>query len=292
MALKERLTTIGLDHLARLDHSRRFGMEYARSGGIVKYLAFRPGGLHKFELSEEEFDKTYRQKLLQNIGSVALDLMYMTHRAYLPDDGVYDIILEIYTMSTTSGTMDLTTLNGKQLTDHYNGLAKASGRGLVKEFKSKAEAIKRIEALHEESKKPSTEQVERASEKKAEAEKLTAKVIAKAAKKPKVAPAEKDPGSDAIKATAQTLSKSAPAKKTKTERFPTAAKKAAKKSATKPAGGGRGLGIGAFCMGLIKKGKSNEEVLEAVRKEFPDAATSASSVAWYRNKLKSEGEIS
>ena len=41
-------------------------------------------------------------------------------------------------------------------------------------------------------------------------------------------------------------------------------------------------------MELIRKGKDNAAVLEAVKAKFPDASTSPSSVAWYRNKLKSE----
>jgi hypothetical protein len=44
-------------------------------------------------------------------------------------------------------------------------------------------------------------------------------------------------------------------------------------------------------MELILKGKSNEDVLAAVAKQFEGAKTSAASIAWYRNKLKSEGQL-
>ena len=63
-----------------------------------------------------------------------------------------------------------------------------------------------------------------------------------------------------------------------------------KKAAGAPAQKGRG--IGAFCEGLLVKGKSAEEILAAVRKEFPGAKTSMASIAWYRNKLVQEGALS
>lgn len=58
-----------------------------------------------------------------------------------------------------------------------------------------------------------------------------------------------------------------------------AAKKAPKaKAAKKP-------GVGARQVALILAGKTNEQVLAAVRKEFPGAATTAACVAWYRSKV-------
>lgn len=48
----------------------------------------------------------------------------------------------------------------------------------------------------------------------------------------------------------------------------------------------RGIGLGAFCVGLIQAGKSNAEILEAVKAKWPDAKTSVSSLGWYRNNLK------
>lgn len=60
-----------------------------------------------------------------------------------------------------------------------------------------------------------------------------------------------------------------------------------KKAAAVP----RGQGIGAFCEGLLLKGKSTEEVLAAVKEKFPAAKTGPASVAWYRNKLREEGTL-
>lgn len=66
------------------------------------------------------------------------------------------------------------------------------------------------------------------------------------------------------------------------------AEKAAKAKAAKPPSEAkpRGLGIGAFCVELIKKGKSNDEILEAVRAKWPDAKTTTASLNWYRADIK------
>lgn len=279
--MKKPLITIGPDHLCKLDHNRHIGVEYYRDDGVVRYLAYTPHGLESFSMSPAQFDREFRQRLLQPIRSVAVDLLAATHRYdYAPGDGVLDILMEIYTMASTNGTNDLGSLDMKGLTEHYNGLAKALGRGPVKGFKSKAEALKRIEAVSAEASKPSEKQKEHATEMAKEP----------AAKKAAKEPAAKT-GARAMKATAEQLAASskpekADREKAKAARFPSAAKKAPKKSdgEKKP----RGQGIGAFCMELIKKGKSNEQVLAAVREKFPGASTSPASVAWYRNKLKDE----
>lgn len=49
-------------------------------------------------------------------------------------------------------------------------------------------------------------------------------------------------------------------------------------------------GVGDVAIEALRAGKSNEEVLAIVQKKFPDASVSASSIAWYRNKLRSDGE--
>lgn len=49
-------------------------------------------------------------------------------------------------------------------------------------------------------------------------------------------------------------------------------------------------GVGTVAIEAIKAGKTNEEALEAVKAEFPDAKTSLASINWYRNKLRSDGE--
>ncbi len=49
-------------------------------------------------------------------------------------------------------------------------------------------------------------------------------------------------------------------------------------------------GVGTVAMEAIRAGKTNEEALEAVLDEFPEAKTSLASINWYRNKLRSDGE--
>ncbi len=48
-------------------------------------------------------------------------------------------------------------------------------------------------------------------------------------------------------------------------------------------------GVGTAAVEAIKAGHTNQEVLEIVLKEFPDANTGISSINWYRNRLRSEG---
>lgn len=50
-------------------------------------------------------------------------------------------------------------------------------------------------------------------------------------------------------------------------------------------------GIGGFCERLLVEGKSNEDILKAVKKEYPSAKTSAASLAWYRSRLREEGKL-
>jgi hypothetical protein len=49
-------------------------------------------------------------------------------------------------------------------------------------------------------------------------------------------------------------------------------------------------GVGDLAKQLIRDGKSNEEVLAAIKAQFPEAKTSMASVNWYRNNLRSQGE--
>lgn len=74
-----------------------------------------------------------------------------------------------------------------------------------------------------------------------------------------------------------------PAAKAKAKPAAKAAKAAPK---TAKAEGTKKRGIGAFCKELIAKGKTNDEILEAVAKEFPDAGTTKGSIAFYRNAVK------
>ncbi len=48
-------------------------------------------------------------------------------------------------------------------------------------------------------------------------------------------------------------------------------------------------GVGKVAIAAILAGKTNQEVFDLVKKEFPEAKTTMASVNWYRNKLRSEG---
>ena len=85
--------------------------------------------------------------------------------------------------------------------------------------------------------------------------------------------------------------KKAAAKKPAAEKKAAAKKPAAKPKVEKAAKEPKAKkpGIGAFCLDLIAKGKTNDEILEAIAKNFPDAKTSRGCVAFYRNKAKAAG---
>jgi hypothetical protein len=277
--VKKHITIDFKTHLCKMDHNRHCAFEYRRAEDKVHYLAFQSHGLQKLQLPASEFDALFRQRLLTPIDVVALHMLQSSRNYdYLPADGVHELLLEIYTMAKTEGTGDINTLDLKGLTSMYNDLAVAAQLPIVKGFKDKATAKKRVEALRGEVAKPSEKQ----------AANKEAKADASAAAFAKIAETAGTKKPAAKKATEKPVAKKAAVKTAKTEKFPSAAKKAAAKpnGSAKPA---RGQGIGSYCNELILKGKSNEDVLTAVRTKFPEASTSASSVAWYRNKLKSEG---
>jgi chemotaxis protein histidine kinase CheA len=303
------------DFPARSDANARFSLAYYRDEHAVKFLAFSPSGLQQFELAPDAYDRRFKGRFLEPLDRIILSLLRNTQKEYLPGPDSAATLLEMYEMATSEGK-GLEAMDSAALTAHYNGLAVAVGRDPVKGFKSKAEAIKRIEALSSDAKKPTKKQeaaaAAKAAEEPAPAGRRTKKTATAAATEEEgteasaaateeegteaSAAATEEEGTEASAAMGQTAEalKVSAAKPDKKARFPIASKKAAKKVAAKkaePSAGGRGQGIGAFCKDLILKGKSNEEVLVAVKKQFPTACTSAASVAWYRNKLSSEGKL-
>ena len=47
--------------------------------------------------------------------------------------------------------------------------------------------------------------------------------------------------------------------------------------------------VGEAVLQLMLDGSTNEETLEAIKKDFPDNKTSMSSITWYRNKFRQDG---
>ena len=52
----------------------------------------------------------------------------------------------------------------------------------------------------------------------------------------------------------------------------------------------RARGVGDAAIEAIRAGKNNEDALKAVQKEFPGSKTTLGAIAWYRNKLRGDGE--
>lgn len=48
--------------------------------------------------------------------------------------------------------------------------------------------------------------------------------------------------------------------------------------------------VGKVVEGALRRGATNKQALALARKTFPDAETSAASVAWYRTNLRKRGE--
>jgi hypothetical protein len=49
-------------------------------------------------------------------------------------------------------------------------------------------------------------------------------------------------------------------------------------------------GIGSVITEQLLAGATNEVALAAVKAEFPESATTAATVSWYRNNLRGKGE--
>ncbi len=63
-----------------------------------------------------------------------------------------------------------------------------------------------------------------------------------------------------------------------------------KKTATTKAKAAHGTGVCGFGYELIRAGKTNEQVLAAVQKKFPESNLKMGGVGWLRNKLRKDGE--
>lgn len=48
--------------------------------------------------------------------------------------------------------------------------------------------------------------------------------------------------------------------------------------------------VGSVAQAAIRAGKSNEQALAAVKRAFPETQATLASVAWYRNRMRQDGE--
>lgn len=62
---------------------------------------------------------------------------------------------------------------------------------------------------------------------------------------------------------------------------------AAKKKTAKAA---HGTGICAMAYNLLRQGKTNDFILAAIQKKFPESKLTIGGVSWCRNKLRQNGE--
>lgn len=103
-------------------------------------------------------------------------------------------------------------------------------------------------------------------------------------KKPAVVTAKETKAAKAA-AVKEPVTKAKPAPAVKPAKPVKVAPVAKAKEDTPPWKGEKKIGIGAFCIAQIEAGKDNAAILEMVKKEYPSAATTNASIAWYRNKL-------
>lgn len=266
------------------DYNSRIALEFSRGHKWSEFVMLDPNGPRKAKLLTSTFEKTYYRASSITVKEGLLALLRASHRAYIPDEGVTTLLLEAYIMSATSDKNDLAKRNTAEILTVYNELATAVGKKPLKAYKgSKADLLKRLEELKQHTVELTPSQIEAKTTNAAQAARRLAGLCelkdSKAAN-PTTTTKESNMATTKTAAT-KTKAKAAPAKATATK-----AKAAPAKAAPAKKGSG---GIGGFCIDLIRAGKGNEDILDAVRKKFPDAKTSAASIAWYRNKVKNEG---
>ena len=281
----------------QMDRQARVAIAFRRDKKRVDYIGFDGNGpQHLFE-TVTIFDRQFNRESFNPLEDSVLSFLRSLKRAYLPGEDVAGILLEILHMTNLNGKA-LTECTVKELVAHYNKLHKLAGNsgGITeKTFKTKGLLIEACSAMEASTKGRTPEQTVN----KQDMQTATTKRLAGLDKqKEEKAQQKEDKKAVAEKKTAKTSAKKEklpfkPDSIKKAEKPAAPAKKGAEPKAKKevPEKKGRGQGIGAHCMELILAGKTNEEVVTAAKKKFPESNTSASPVAWYRNKLKSEGKL-
>lgn len=305
------LTNLKVEELVvYADFNMHIALPFKKDKKRVDYIGFEGEGPQCLFTSIHSFEKQFNKVQDTDALHFVPTFIKIAKRSYLPGENVGRILLEI---------LKMTSLNGKELKDcsvkdivvHFNALrvsANLEPSITEKAYKSKAKLIEAVEQLEatippftpdqQVNKKTNTAAAEKRlaglaglKEQKAEEAQLKRE---KKAEKAKPTTTSKEAGM-ATKETSKTkkpAAKAAPAKKAAAKPVHVHARKTDKpvKKADKGESKPRGTGIGAYCIELLLKGKSNEETAAAARDKF-GSNTSASSVAWYRNKLKNEGKL-
>jgi len=275
--------TIPIDELVvRMGHNSHISIEYHRGSKWSEYVYLEPSGPSKGKMLTAKYHAEFYRVSDIPIKRAAQSLLGASHRAYSFNQAVFDTIMGVYIMNATNGnTKGLESLSNAALVPVHNELAAALGAKQIGVYKgSKRIILAKIEALQQQLANPTLAQSLAATA-----------AAAKAAKRLAGLPKKSDKEND-MAAKKPTTAKAAKAAKPtpKTAEKPAAPKMPCYFGAAGFSAAPKKQGIGAFCIALIREGKDNAAVLAAVAKKFPDAATSAASIAWYRNKVKN-GEV-
>lgn len=306
-----RLTNLKVEELVvYTDYSMHVALPFKKDKKRIDYVGFESEGPQCLFTSIHSFEKQFNKVQDTDALHFVPTFIKIAKRSYLPGENVGRILLEVLKM-TSLNDKELKDCSVKDIVVHLNALrvsANLEPSVTEKTYKSKAKLIEAVEQLEatippftpdqQVNKKANTATAEKrlaglAGLKEQKAEEAQLKREKKAEKaKSTTTPKEAAMATKEVSKSKKTAAKAVPAKKVTK---PAPAKKAAAKatpvkkvdkSESKP----RGTGIGAFCIELLLKGKSNEETASAARDKF-GSSTSASSVAWYRNKLKNEGKL-
>jgi hypothetical protein len=150
------------DLVVRQDHNSHTCLEYFRGDKWSEYLAFEPQGLVKFRETTTKLEERFNRIVFSiTPEQAALSFLRASKRAYLPEDGVNEIIMEIYIMAASNGSK-LSALDIKELFKLHNDLATALKLPTVNSVKDtkagKESLIGKIEDLQSKAKALTGEQ--------------------------------------------------------------------------------------------------------------------------------------
>lgn len=306
------LINLGPEELVvHADFSMHIALPFKKDKKRVDYIGFEGEGPQCLFASVASFEKQYNKVHDTDALRFVPTFIKIAKRSYLPGENVGRILLEILKMTTLNGK-DLKDCSVKDLVGHLNALrisASLEPTATEKTYKSKAKLIEAIEQLEvtippftpdqQANKKTNTAAAEKrlaglsdlkeqkAEEAQLKREKKAKKVDSQTTNNPtEEADVATKKSTNSKKSAPKAAPKAAPVKETSKPKKATGSVKNVDKGESKP----RGTGIGAYCIELLLKGKSNEETAAMARDKF-GSSTSTSSVAWYRSKLKSEGKL-
>lgn len=250
------------------DFNRHVALEYYRGTSTSKFIAFAPGGVTRAEESTSNFLKQYDVQLESDKPMQQRVHSFLKHAkdSFLPDEAALEILVDIFlALSFGAEEVDVNDLmnieenaylSAEEYFDVHCRLSSIVRRDIEPtRFKTLAEAEAALFEIRAEVYTPTARQEANHASRVVSAERRLAGL------------------STSVRKTSSRTSEKKPA------RIRTAG------------GSSKGQGIGAFCVGHILAGKTNEQTLALALSQFPGAKTSLSSVNWYRNDLKKKGQL-